>query len=99
MLEKDTHPEFVTALARGLDVIQAFSSSTPEMTLSEIAACTGLSPATVRRSLITLATLGHVRQHGRRFVLTAKVLQLGAAFVEIGRSHVRNPVTNAQLVC
>src|SRR3546814_7120125 len=72
MLEKDTHPEFVTALARGLDVIQAFSSSTPEMTLSEIAACTGLSPATVRRSLITLATLGYVRQHGRRFVLRSE---------------------------
>ncbi|MFW7340898.1 IclR family transcriptional regulator C-terminal domain-containing protein [Pollutimonas sp. H1-120] len=82
MPEKDHHPEFVTALARGLDVIQAFSSSTPEMTLSEIAARTGLSPATVRRSLITLATLGYVRQHGRRFVLTAKVLQLGSAFVE-----------------
>lgn len=82
MTGKGSHPEFVTALARGLDVIQAFSSAMPEMTLSEIAGRTGLSPATVRRSLLTLAELGYVRQHGRRFVLTAKVLQLGSAFVE-----------------
>lgn len=78
----DTSPDFVTALARGLDVIRAFSSQHPEMTLSEIAAHTGLSPATVRRSLLTLAALGYVRQNGRRFVLTSRVLQLGAAFVE-----------------
>lgn len=78
----DQDPEFVTALARGLDVIQAFSRDTPELTLSEVAARTGLKPATARRSLITLSTLGYVRQHGRRYVLTARVLQLGAAFVE-----------------
>lgn len=82
MNSKEHGPEFVTALARGLTVIQAFSSATPEMTLSEISARTGLSPATVRRSLLTLVELGYVRQHARRFVLTARVLQLGSAFVE-----------------
>ena len=60
----------------------AFTSSTPEMTLSEIAAKTGFTAATVRRSLLTFEALGYVRQNGRRFVLTARVLQLGAAFVE-----------------
>lgn len=79
---EDTHPDFVTSLARGIDVLLAFTSSTPEMTLSEVAAKTGLTAATVRRSLLTLAALGYVRQNGRRFVLTARVLQLGAAFVE-----------------
>lgn len=78
----DSHPDFVTSLARGLDVLLAFTSSTPEMTLSEVAAKTGLTAATVRRSLLTLASLGYVKQNGRRFVLTARVLQLGAAFVE-----------------
>lgn len=82
MTSKKHRPEFVTALARGLAVLQAFSSTTPEMTLSEISVRTGLNPATVRRSLLTLNELGYVRQHGRRFVLTARVLQLGAAFVE-----------------
>lgn len=78
----DSHPDFVTALARGLRVLLAFNSSTPEMTLSEVAAKTGLTAATVRRSLLTFTALGYVKQNGRRFVLTARVLQLGAAFVE-----------------
>jgi len=78
----EDQPDFVTALARGLDVIRSFSAEHPEMTLTEVAGCTGLSPATVRRSLLTLQTLGYVRQNGRKFVLTARVLQLGAAFVE-----------------
>lgn len=78
----DSHPDFVTSLARGIDVLLAFTSSTPEMTLSEVAAKTGLTAATVRRSLLTFVSLGYVKQNGRRFVLTARVLQLGAAFVE-----------------
>lgn len=74
-------PEFVEALARGLEVIQAFGQDNPEMTLSEIATRTGLSPATARRSLITLQDLGYVGMHGKRYMLCAKVLTLGAAFV------------------
>lgn len=78
----ESHPDFVTALARGIRVLLAFTGSTPEMTLSEVAAKTGLTAATVRRSLLTFVALGYVKQNGRRFVLTARVLQLGAAFVE-----------------
>lgn len=79
---EESDPDFVTSLARGISVLLAFTSSTPEMTLSEVAAKTGLTAATVRRSLLTLSALGYVKQNGRRFVLTARVLQLGAAFVE-----------------
>jgi len=74
--------DFVDALARGLDVIQAFSADAPEMTLSEIAKRTGLSPATARRSLLTLKELGYVGMNGRNFVLRQKVLSLGAAFLD-----------------
>jgi IclR family pca regulon transcriptional regulator len=74
--------DFVTALARGLQVIGAFSAEAPEMTLSEMAQRTGLSAATVRRSLITLEQLGYVRRRERRFVLGAKVLTLGASYLE-----------------
>ncbi len=72
--------DFVTALARGLDVIGAFGSLTPEMTLSELAHVTGLNAATVRRSLITLEQLGFVRRNHRQFVLAPKVLTLGASY-------------------
>lgn len=74
--------DFVTALARGLQVIHAFGAETPEMTLSEVAQRTGLSAATVRRSLITLEQLGYLRRRDRRFVLGPKVLTLGASYLE-----------------
>ena len=50
--------EFVEAIARGLRVIEAFDREHPEMTLSEVAALTQLSPATARRCLHTLEELG-----------------------------------------
>ena len=73
---------FVAALARGLDVLEAFTADAPTMTLSEVAARTGMSPATARRSLITLEQLGYVQQTGRQFRLTAKVLSLGGAYFD-----------------
>ena len=74
--------DFVTALARGLDVIQAFGAEAPELTLSEVAQRTGLNVATVRRSLITLEHLGFVKRRERRFLLGPKVLTLGASYLE-----------------
>lgn len=74
-------PEFVEALARGLDVIHAFTAEKPEMTLSEVAERTGISPATARRSLITLRQLGYVGMNGKHYLLRAKVLSLGSAFL------------------
>ena len=82
LLEKEESPNFVTALARGLKVIQAFSSESPEMTMAEISQKTGISAASVRRSLFTLEALGFVALRGRRYVLRAKVLTLGAAYFE-----------------
>ena|SRR5450432_123814 len=80
--DPDNARDFVTALARGLEVIQAFGADAPEMTLSEIARRTAMSAATVRRSLITLEQLGYVRRHERRFLLGPKVLTLGASYLE-----------------
>jgi IclR family pca regulon transcriptional regulator len=73
--------EYVAALERGLRIIQAFDAEHPEMTLSEVARATGLSPATARRCLLTLQRLGHVGMNGRRFLLRPRVLALGAAFL------------------
>ena len=73
--------EFVGGLARGLAVIRCFGAEAPEMTLSEVAARTALSPATARRALLTLEALGYVRQNRRRFVLRSQVLALGAAYL------------------
>ncbi|GKW48835.1 IclR family transcriptional regulator domain-containing protein [Halomonas sp. NCCP-2165] len=73
--------DFVTALASGLEVIQAFDEGHPHMTLSEVAARTGMNRAKARRFLLTLHALGYVRKQGRSFELAPKVLQLGYAFL------------------
>jgi IclR family pca regulon transcriptional regulator len=74
-------PDFVTALARGLSVIRALGEEGPPTTLAEIARRVGLARATVRRSLITLETLGYVESDGRSFALTSKILSLGYSYL------------------
>lgn len=80
MLNPDDR-DFVTALASGLEVILAFDQQSPRMTLSEVAAKTGMNRARARRFLLTLHALGYVRKQHRSFELAPKVLQLGYAFL------------------
>jgi IclR family transcriptional regulator, pca regulon regulatory protein len=51
------------------------------MTLADIAKRVTLPRATVRRSLITLETLGYVESDGRNFSLSPKVLALGNSYL------------------
>ena len=63
-------PNFMTSLARGLIVIQAFSPATPQMTISQLSVKTGLSRAAVRRCLYTLTKLGFAgAEDGSRYSL------------------------------
>src|SRR3978361_1253423 len=86
-------PDLIEALARGLEVIAAFRPGSSSMSLSEVAAATGLARPTARRILLTLVELGYVRADGPRFALTARVLDLGTAYVgsqglwEVARPH------------
>jgi IclR family transcriptional regulator, pca regulon regulatory protein len=94
----ETGPDFIEALARGLDVIRAFGSNRPTMTLSEVAAATGLARPTARRMLLTLEELGYVRAAQGRFSLTPHVLELGMAYIgstniwDIARPHMEQLV-------
>jgi IclR family transcriptional regulator, pca regulon regulatory protein len=72
---------FVQSFARGLAVIRAFDAQRPSQTLSEVAAAAGLTRAAARRILLTLQTLGYVDADGRQFRLTAKILDLGFAYL------------------
>jgi IclR family pca regulon transcriptional regulator len=74
-------PDFVQSLQRGLAVIRAFDAQHPKLTLSEVATITGVTRAAARRFLLTLVELGYVRTDGRRFSLTARVLELGYAYL------------------
>lgn len=86
-------PDFIEALARGLDVIRAFRPHRPTMTLAEVAKETGLARPTARRVLITLQELGYVRSGSPGFSLTPRVLELGTAYVrsmglwDVARPH------------
>jgi IclR family pca regulon transcriptional regulator len=51
------------------------------MSMSEAALAAGVSRATARRILRTLAELGYVDQHGRQFSLSPNILQLGFAYL------------------
>ena len=88
-----TGPDFVEAIARGFEVVAAFRPGVPAMSLSDVAAATGLARPTARRILLTLAELGYVQVGDRGYCLTPKVLELGVAYVrsmglwEVARPH------------
>jgi IclR family pca regulon transcriptional regulator len=81
----DTYPaasgEFVQGLARGLAVLRAFDAEHQRMRLTDLAARVGLTRATVRRLLLTLETLGYVRASDGQYELTARVLEVGHAYL------------------
>ena len=94
MARRDDSPDFIEAIARGLDVIRAFRPGQPVMTLAAVAAASGLPRPTARRILLTLEQLGYVRQvEASGYELTPRVLDLGMAYVlshglwEIARPH------------
>jgi IclR family transcriptional regulator, pca regulon regulatory protein len=93
MARQDTGPDFIEALARGLDVIRAFQPRQPVMSLAAVAAAAGLARPTARRMLLTLQDLGYVRAVDGGFELTPRVLDLGMSYVlskglwEIARPH------------
>jgi IclR family pca regulon transcriptional regulator len=74
--------EIMGGLAKGLEVIRAFTREQPTLTLSQVAAATGLNAATARRCLLTLEELGYITRNGRAFLLRPKVLELGSAYLE-----------------
>ena len=81
MAEQSGDPDFMTSLARGLQVIRAFSEFRRNLTISQISQTTGLSRASVRRCLHTLRVLGYVDEDNKRFFLRPQVLTLGHAYL------------------
>jgi len=74
--------EYLATLERGLSVLRAFGRDTPQMTLSEVAQRTDLSPAAARRCLNTLVRLGYVAKHHRQFLLRPEVMSFASAYLD-----------------
>lgn len=85
--------DFVEALARGLDIVTCFGPTAVELSVSDVAARTGLARPTARRLLLTLESLGYVRSVDGVYSLTTQVLRLGTAGIaaqglwDVARPH------------
>lgn len=75
----ESDPNFVTALARGLDILRAFSIEDTYLGNRELAERTGIPRPTVSRLTQTLTTLGYLR-----YADTLGKYQLGAAVLALG---------------
>lgn len=72
---------FVQSLERGLSVIKSFGAESPERTVADVAAATGLDRFAARRILLTLEEIGYVERTGTQFRLRPQTLQLGYAYL------------------
>jgi IclR family pca regulon transcriptional regulator len=108
---RDDSPDFIEAIARGLDVIRAFGPGQPVMSLAGVAAASDLPRPTARRILLTLEQLGYVRaaggqsgggQSGGGYELTPRILDLGMSYVlsrglwEVARPHMEGLVAQTR---
>jgi DNA-binding IclR family transcriptional regulator len=75
--------QFVTALARGLDILRCFSREDRELANSEIATRTGLARATVSRLTFTLMQMGYLTYSAAtgRYSLSVGVLAFSNAYL------------------
>ncbi|MGI9412129.1 MAG: IclR family transcriptional regulator [Hyphomicrobiales bacterium] len=82
--------QFVTALARGLEVLRAFRPGSGPLGNQEIADFTGLPKPTVSRLTYTLTRLGYLNHLARlgKYELGTPVLSLG--YVALSNMQVRN---------
>lgn len=79
----DADPGFVTALARGLEILRAFGHDDRYLGNGELAKRTGIPKSTVSRLTQTLTALGYLRyvDHLERYQLGPGVLALGYRYL------------------
>lgn len=94
--EKDA--DFIQSIEKGLTILKLFGNKRSTLTVSEAAELTNYSRPAVRRIFITLERLGYLKCHDRSYSLTAKVLELGYAYIasnniwELTHPHMRELV-------
>ena len=72
--------EFLDSLANGLQLLRIYATGVASVTVQEAAEQLDVTRAASRRILLTLEKLGYVRQDGRQFSPTPKVMDLGYAY-------------------
>lgn len=77
----ESDPDFMQSLARGLQVLEAFSELGPRQTISGLAQHIGLPRGVVARCLHTLTVIGYVERWDRFFSILPSVLRLADAYL------------------
>ncbi|MDB6000162.1 MAG: transcriptional regulator, IclR family [Rhizobacter sp.] len=72
---------FVASLQKGLEVLTCFGRQQSRLTVSEAARLTHSTPASARRALLTLQTLGYLDSDGKRFWMLPKALLVAHAYL------------------
>lgn len=90
MGQDDSDPRFVTALARGLDVLRAFRRGDSGLSNAELSDRTALAKSTVSRLTYTLTRLGYLQYSADtgRYSLSVSALALG--FSALGAMAIRD---------
>lgn len=86
--------DFVTALARGLDVLRVCAQERDGITLAAVAQRVDLPRAAARRALLTLVATGYLTQSGRLFQVTPRVLDLSAGMKDLPLPRLAQPILN-----
>ena len=74
------HSDFVKSFENGLKIIASYDQDNCFMTLGQLSNKTSLARGAVRRSILTLISLGYVAHVDRFYTLTPKVLDLGFSY-------------------
>ena len=96
-MSTDNARYFVSTLARGMQVLEAFSLESPQLTLTEIAARVDLDKSTAFRLLYTLEQLGYLERDAqtRLYRLGLKPVQVGLTalnsldLVQVAEPHLK----------
>jgi IclR family transcriptional regulator, pca regulon regulatory protein len=89
---------YVAALARGIQILEAFSKESPHLSLTEIAALAGMEKGTAFRFVYTLERLGYLTRdpETKRYRPGLKVMRLGfAALNSMGLRQIAQPYLKA----
>ena len=75
--QADKNPDHVGAFAKGLRILECFSTDQPRLSITQASQASGLDRATARRCLLTLHHEGYADYDGKFFSLTPRALRLG----------------------
>lgn len=105
MATSNNHKDIVSSFVKGLNVIRAFDKENIKMTLSDVSKKVDITRSNARRLLLTLETLGYIKQNNNYFSLTPKILELGYSYfaslpwTDLAYANMKKVVKQCNLSC